>query len=239
MRIGASLALTFACLAALAACGSGDNVSSKSAAAILAASRTAARNATAVHAISQFFAAKRANNSKPRVIAKFDLELSESDGRANVAFLGSETKAVRIGQTLYVKGSPQFYRRLNERDDTHVPNGKWLKAPANNTELTSLAALTLPSGELTLLLRDPTLALTKGSLTTIDGHKAIELKTKGKLYSGAIYVAATGTPYPLQIVKHGRETSQTTFSNWNRSTHVAAPAAAVQLATAQKSEPKR
>ena len=143
--------------------------------------------------------------SKPRAIATLELQLSGGDGRAKVAFLGSETEAIRIGQTLYVKGSPQFYRRLNERDGTHIANGTWLEPPAGNTELTNLAALTQPSGELTLLLRNPTLALKKGALTTVDGQKAIELKTKGKLYSGAIYVAASGTPYPLQIVKHGRE----------------------------------
>ncbi len=231
IRVTASLALTLGCLATLAACGSSEDVSSKSAAAILAASRTAARNASAVHATSQIFATRTdpKTKAKPRTIATLELQLSGSDGRAKVAFFGSATEAIRIGQTLYVRGSPQFYRRLNERNGTHVANGTWLKAPAGNTELTNLAALTQPSGELTLLLRNPTLALTKGMLTTVDGQKAIELKTKGKLYTGAIYVAATGTPYPLLIVKHGQEASRTTFTGWIQPARLTAPTGAVAL----------
>jgi len=235
MRPAASLALMLGAVAVLAACGSSEGVSSKSAAAILAASRTAARNASAVRATSQIFAprADPKTKSKPRAVATLELQLSGGDGRANVAFLGSQTEAVRIGQTLYVKGSPQFYRRLNERNGTHVANGTWLKAPAGSTELTNLAALTQPSGELTLLLRNPTLALRKGAQTTVDGQKAIELKTKGKLYTGAIYVAASGTPYPLQIVKHGRENALITFAGWNKPSQIEAPSGAVALTEAR------
>ena len=78
-------------------------------------------------------------------------------------------------------------------------------------------------------MQNPTLSLTKGPITTINGQKAIELKTKGKLYTGAIYIAATGTPYPIEIVKHGRETGQTTFTGWNQPVTLSAPAGAVEL----------
>lgn len=234
-HLAGGLALTLGVVALVAACGSSSDTSSKSAAAILEASRTAARDASAVRVTSQVFGSRVGpkTKSKPRAIVTLELQLSGGDGHAKLAFFGAKSEVIRIGQTLYVKSGPRFYRRLNERNGTHVPNATWLKAPVGSTEVTNLAALTQPSGELALLLRNPTLALTKGTPTTIDGHKAIELKTKGKLYTGAIYVAATGTPYPLQIVKHGRENALITLSGWNEPGQIAAPSGAVALKEAR------
>ena len=130
-HLAGGLALTLGVVALVAACGSSSDTSSKSAAAILEASRTAARDASAVRVTSQVFGPRVGpkTNSSRAAIATLELQLSGGDGRANVAFLGSETKAIRIGQTLYVKGSPQFYRRLNERNGTHMPNGRGSRRP--------------------------------------------------------------------------------------------------------------
>jgi len=232
----ASLAITLGPLSAVAGCGSSESIGSKSAAAILQTSTTAARNASAVHVSSQTFIvrAEPKTKTKPRPASTLELQLSGGDGRAKLALLGSESEAVRIGQTLYVKGGPRLYRRLNERTGAHTPTGTWLKAPANDPELTDFAALTEPTGELSFILRNPTISLTKGATTTVDGQKAIELKTKGKLYNGAIYIAANGTPYPLLILKQGRETARITFTNWDHPAQLAAPTGAVALASLEK-----
>ncbi len=216
--------------------GSTDSLASKPAAEILAASRTAAREASAVHVKSQYYAtailrSKAKGKPKTKLVpaGTIELQLTSDGGRARLVLLGIENEAVRVGDTVYVKRGPVFYRNLARRTGVHLPAGTWLKAPAHGGQLAESAALTEPGGELTLLLASPTLSLTKGPITTIKGQKAIELKTKGKLYTGTIYIAATSTPYPLEIVKHGRETGQTTFTGWNQPVTLSAPASAVEL----------
>ncbi len=220
----------------LGGCGSSEDIASKSPAAILAASRTAAQKASAVHVKSQFYIttttrSKAKGKPKTKLVpaSTIELQLTSNGGRARLVSLGGESEAIRVGSTLYVKGGPALYRNLARRTGVHVAPGTWLKAPANGGRLAESAALTEPGGELTLLLASPTLSLTKGATTTIKGQKAIELKTRGKLYTGAIYIAATGTPHPIEIVQHGRETSQTTFTGWNDPVTLTAPAGAVEL----------
>ena len=44
-------------------------------------------------------------------------------------------------------------------------------------------------------------------------------------------IAATGKPYPIQIIKQGRETGRTTFSGWNQPAALSAPPDAIALTT--------
>ncbi len=243
VRTGGLLAAVVAILAViavvLAGCGgSTESLASKPAAEILAASQIAAREASAVHVKSQYYAiaisVKSKAKGKPETklvpVSTIELQLTGGDGgRARLVRLRSESETIRVGNTLYVKGSPALYRSLARRTGAHVARGRWLKAPVNGTELREFAFFTESGGELALLLRNPTLSLTKGKITTIKGQKAIELKMKGKLYTGAIYIAATGKPYPIEIVKHGQETGQTTFTGWNQPVTLNPPANAVEL----------
>lgn len=216
---GALLALALV----LAGCGSSssDSLSAKTPQEILAASRTAARNATAVHVFSKLSGGGLTNT--------LELQLTSQGGHARITLLGTTAEVMRIGNTVYVKSSAPVYRRLARRAGVHMAPGTWLKIPEHGARLTGLAALTEPTRELARLLRDPTISLAKGNTTTINGEKAIELRAKSELYTGAIYIAATGEPYPLQIVKHGRETGQTTFTGWNHPVTLAAPARAIEV----------
>ncbi len=213
-------ALTIVLAVVLTGCGgSSENIASKSAGEILAASRTAALSASSVGVVDEA--------SQGRLSVATRLQLARDGGRGSLSFLGLRYEALRVGNTLYVKGDPVFYRRLAKRTGAHVPPGAWVKAPVSGSGLASYAGLTDMGRELGLLLN--TGRLVKGATTTIDGQQAIELKTKGKLYSGAIYIATTGVPYPLQIVRHGRENAKTTFSGWNEPVTLTAPAGAVEL----------
>jgi len=57
----------------------------------------------------------------------------------------------------------------------------------------------------------------------------IALEQTAKLYSGALFIATTGKPYPVELVKHGKETGQTTSSGWNQPVSLSAPANAVAI----------
>jgi hypothetical protein len=216
-----ALALVLALLAIrLAGCGSsGEELTAKSAAAILAAATTAARSASSAHVLDK--------DSDGRLT--LELQLTHNGGRGRLSLQGHDSEVIRIGNTVFVKGGPAFDRRLAQRTGTRIPQGTWLTAPADGPQLADFAALTDPNGELSLLLRKPTISLAKGTTTTIDGQEAVELKEKGKLYTGAIYIATTGSPYPIKIIKHGRETSTTTFSSWNQPITLSAPAHTVAL----------
>ena len=67
--------------------------------------------------------------------------------------------------------------------------------------------------------------LAKGDETTVNGVKVIAVRdtTKG----GTLYVATTGTPYPVFIQRAGD--GKITFDRWNEAFALKAPAGAVDL----------
>ncbi len=205
----------------VAGCGgsSSNGVASKSATEILAASKAAATSATSVHVVSKA--------SQGPLVLTSDLELASNGGRAQISLLGLSFEVLRIGDTLYAKGNPAFYKRLGGAA-AKVPAGTWLKAPASGVQLAQLAAFADLRGELGRLVTS-SVPVVKGVSTTVNGQPVIELKQTAKLYSGALFIATTGKPYPVQLVKHGRETGQTTFSGWNEPVTLSAPANAVAI----------
>jgi hypothetical protein len=204
----------------LAGCGSSDNrVASKPASEILAAARAAAQSATSVRITSS------SNVGKAKLT--LDASLAKENARAQLSLLGIDVEAIRIGDTLYIKGNRAFDARLQSTLGVKVPSGVWLKGPASGV-LGQVGAFTSMNREVPLILgaRGP---ITKGATTRINGQPAIELKETAKLYTGTLYVATTGNPYPIQLRKTGRETGQTTFTAWNDPVTVSAPANAVEI----------
>jgi hypothetical protein len=204
----------------LAGCGgsSSNGVASKSAGEILAASRSAAVSASSVRVLSR--------SAQGPLVVTLDLERASDGARAKASLLGLSFEVIRIDGTLYVTGNKVFLRRLAASTGIHIPSGRWLKTTTANARLAQLAAYTTPT-ELNLLLSGA--SPVKGATTTIEGQPVIALKESGKLYSGALYVATTGQPYPIEILKHGRETGQTTFTGWNQPISLTPPANAIAV----------
>jgi hypothetical protein len=218
-RASASLALLLA--AALTGCGgsSGNGIASKSPSEILAASQAAAQGATSVRVAGK--------NSQGPLSLTLNLDLASNGGRGQVSGLGLAYELIRIGNTLYLKGNAAFDARLDSTTGLHVPQGVWLKAPASG-QLAQLTSFTDLGGELKRLLSS-TGPTTKGATTTVNGQKVIELKVSAKLFSGSLFVATTGKPYPIELVKRGRETGQITFSGWNASVSLTPPRNAIAI----------
>ena len=216
---GIALAVALA-VAALAGCGgsAGNGIASSTPAAILAASRAAATGAMSVHVVS--------NASEGRFAVTINAQLASDGGRAQLSLLGTAYEVIRIGETVYLKASPIVYRRLGVT--TKPPQGAWLSGPVSGP-LGELAAFTDLSGELNRLLPARNDVLAKGASTTLDGQHALELNATGKLFKGVLYVPTTGKPYPIELVKHGRETGQSTFSEWNKPVTLDRPANTVEL----------
>jgi hypothetical protein len=76
-------------------------------------------------------------------------------------------------------------------------------------------------------LSSPDGKLTKAGTAKVLGHKTYVISSsKG----GAMYVAATGKPYPLEFKNGGGSSSgSVTFTNWNKPFAVPAPSGAIDL----------
>jgi hypothetical protein len=207
-------------LALLTGCGSSTNgVASKSAPEILAATRAAAQSASSVHVTSS----AAVGGSKFTLVAS----LAKNQGQARLSVLGIGLQAIRSGGMLYVKGDRAFDARLESSMGVKVPPGVWLRGPATGA-LGRVGAFTDMKREVPLILSGGG-PVTKGATVNVGGQPTITLKETRKLYTGTLYVATTGRPYPLRLTKTGRETGQTTFTGWNDPVSVSPPASSVDI----------
>lgn len=221
-----TLVLALVLAAAISGCGSSDNgVASKSATQILAAAKFAAEGASSVHVEGQF--------AQGPIASALDVDAASSHGARGRISLGKLAfEVVIIGDTVYVKGSRGFYGNLVGAVASRIPSGTWLKLSGTQPQLAGLVTQDKLLGR---LLASPG-TLTKGSTSAVNGQKVVELKQTGarvftvtKLFTGSLYVATTGRPYPIQIVKRGLEHGTMTFSRWNEPVSLSAPAKAVDV----------
>ena len=135
-------------------------------------------------------------------------------------------KLILAGNTAYISGSTAFYKHLGGTAAAQLLAGKWLKVPTTTGEFASFSSLT----DMRKLI-DTTLAshgtLQKGATSTVGGQQAVAVTdtTNG----GALYVATTGKPYPLQISKGGSESGTISFDRWNQPVTISPPASSVNL----------
>jgi hypothetical protein len=226
------LAVSLLALAAvaIAGCGSssssGNGVASKSPTEILAASKAAAEAASSVHV-----AGSLASNGTPITL---NLSLvSGHGGRGQISEDGLAFELIVVGDTIYIKGSSAFYSHFGGAAAAQLFQGKWLRAPVSGSELSSLAVLTNFDK-----LLDQTLAshgtLAKGPTSTVAGQPVVELRDTSR--NGSLFVATTGQPYPIAIVKRGSgpETGHISFTDWNAPVSLAAPSGAIELSQLER-----
>lgn len=214
-------------LAALLGCGSSSNTSgglaSKSPAQIVSAAQTAADSASTVHVAGSII-----NAGTP---IDLDMELvNGKGGSGRLSENGLSFELVEVGGYVYIKGSQAFYSHVAGAAAAQLLDGKWLKASAGSGTFSSLTSLT----NLRKLL-DSTLTshgvLTKGATSTVEGQQAVAIKDSA--HGGTLYVATSGTPYPLQIAKGGSSGGKITFGHWNEPVTLKAPPHAVDLSQLQ------
>jgi hypothetical protein len=224
----ALFALVLVLALVMAGCGgsssSGNGVESKAPAQILEATKAAASKATSVH-----IAGTISSSGKP-VSLNMEL-LAGKGGKGTISQEGFTIQLIQTGGAFYINGSKAFYNHVGGAAAAQLLQGRWLKAPANSGELASLAELTNLSKLVDTALSSHG-TLSKGPVTTIEGQKAIGLHdtTKG----GILYVATTGTPYPLEITKSGKEGGKVVLNRWDEPVSLTAPAGAIDIGKLQK-----
>jgi len=210
----------------LVACGSSassNDIASKSAPEILAATKLAAEDARTVHVSGTID-----NGGRPVTL---DVNLRAGKGaRGRISENGVSFELIQTGGSVYIKGSPAFYRRVGGATAAQLLQGKWLKAPANSAEFASLSSFTnLRDLVDTALTTEGKLA--KSGTTTVNGQPAVGLTNTSK--GGTLYVATSGPPYPIEITKTGANGGKISFDRWNQPVTLAPPADALDITKLQ------
>lgn len=216
--------LTALCVGlAISACGgsssSGNGVAAKSPSEILSAATTAINGVNTVHVSGSLL-----SGGSP---ISLDLNLVSGKGATgSMSEGGLSFKLIDVGGFVYINGSPTFWQHFGGSAAAQLFNGKWLKAPATNSNFASFAALTNLHQLLGAVLANHG-SLAKGGSTTVNGQKVVALKDTSM--GGTLYVATTGKPYPVEISKSGSSGGRMDFDRINQSISLTPPANAIDV----------
>ncbi|HWF73443.1 MAG TPA: hypothetical protein VG186_08870 [Solirubrobacteraceae bacterium] len=205
----------------LSACGggsSGNGVASKSANEIVTSALAAINTAKSAH-----IAGNVVSGTSP-ITLNLDL-VSGQGGKGQMSEGGLGFQIEVIKHEVYINGSPAFWKHFGGAAAAQVFKGKWLKAPASG-QFASLAQLSNLHALLATVLSTHG-ALTKTGTTTINGVSAVGVRdtTNG----GTLYVATTGQPYPIEILKQGGQGGRITLGNFDQSVSLSPPANAIDI----------
>jgi hypothetical protein len=205
----------------LGGCGSsssGNGVASKTPNEIVTLSKAAADRARSAHVSGSIV-----SGGSPITL---NLDLATGGGRGQLALNGLGFELIQTGGTVYIKGSPAFYRRIGGAAAAQLLQGKWLKAPATTPEFASISSLT----DLHTLLNAALSShgtLVKTGTATINGQHVVGVSDQTR--GGTLYVAASGQPYPSEIVKSGAGGGTVSFDRWNETVSITPPANAIDI----------
>jgi hypothetical protein len=148
-------------------------------------------------------------------------------GEGTIAEGGLRFQIVRIGAKAYFEGAAAFWRHFAGAGGAELFEGKWIEAPATSGQFASLTSLTSITQLVHQILGSHG-TLVEGKTTVIRGRPAFALvdKTEG----GTLYVAATGSPYPLELTSPDGKGS-VDFEDWNQPFRLAVPPHPIALAS--------
>ncbi|HEY2787835.1 MAG TPA: hypothetical protein VGI72_00195 [Gaiellales bacterium] len=220
-------ALLTVCVLPLAGCGGSSGSAdrpepARPAAQILRDAHTAVAAATSVHLSGHV------TSTTPVIL---DLHLDRTGGSGAVSSKGIAFRVTRIGNAAYFTGTQAFYRHFTNAAGIALLNGKWLKVPATDTRFSAFSALTDMTGLLGQVLQ-PSGTVVKAGTRTLDGLRVIALHDTTN--RGTLYVAATGAPYPVEVVTGGAHPALVKFDHWNQAITLRAPSPLVHLWQLQK-----
>jgi hypothetical protein len=221
--------VTFASVALVAAgCGGGSSSSNseagKSAVTVFQDAQKAAIAGKSVHVSG-------ALNDGGHALA-IDLVLAQGKGKGTMSESGLSFEIIRIGNDAYIKGSDAFLSQFAGAGAAKLYHDKWLKGPLNTGALSSLAPLTDIAKLFAGAFGTHGKLVNKGD-TTYHGQKAVAIEDKAD--GSVLYVAATGTPYPIGATEGGtaKTRSVVNFDHWNNSVSIAAPKGAIDMSKAR------
>jgi hypothetical protein len=219
-RALASVLLAVLIAVAVAACGggsSGSGIAGKPAASIAVAAGKALNKAKTVHVSGTV-------RSGGQSIAIDMSVVSGKGARGTMTLAGQPVQVVTVGPKLYLKAGTAFWKHYAGSFATLVA-GKWLEVATATTGASSFAGLLNLHAVVGRLLAQATgnRGLTKGKQTTINGQNAIAVTQGGN----ALYVATSGTAYPLELLT--KAGGHIFLSHYNEAVSLAAPSPVVKF----------
>lgn len=198
-----------------------DPVPATTPAMLVAAAKTADDAATAVHVKGMIGSGKS--------LEKLDLFLVKGKGATgSITVDGYRLQLVNIGRTLYIKGSQRFYTHVGGVAAGRLLRGSWIKGRLTNADFKSFSGLLNMRQFIAQTLDlDPTKVLAQGPTATVAGQTVVQITvgTTGDLLS----LAATGTPYLVQISRTGAHLGSLTFTRWNVPAPLTPPARSITV----------
>lgn len=208
-------------LVAVAGCGSSSSstsgIASESPQTILNSTVGAANGLKSVHAAGSILSGGQH--------VDIDLHLLDGvGGRGQITLNGLTFKLVGLGKYAYLQAPAQVWQKAGApASAAQALDGKWLRTPASG-QFTSIAQLT-DIHQLFAQLLKPHGKLKTGGVSTVAGHKAVAVNSG----EGTLYVATTGKPYPLELVKPGSDGGHLSFDRFDEAISVTAPPHAIDL----------
>lgn len=212
---------------AIAGCGGGSSSSgsngeeSKSGQQVVADAAKAAEAASSVHISGQ-------TSGVGRPAFQIDMTIVKGKGAQGSVTIGNDTVDLMvIGEDTYIKAGAGFWSSFGDPVDSTVAptlEGKWVKMPTTVAQLGPFATFT-DSKSFFDALRSASGTFTNKGATTYKGQSVVAIDNQGTLY-----VANTGTPYPVAAVTNGSgEGGTITFDGWNEADTLTPPAGAIDL----------
>lgn len=211
-----------AVLATLAGCGgsssSKSGVASETPQKILNDSLAAANGLKSVHAAGTI-------NSGGQHIA-IDMQLVNGiGGKGQITLGGLSFKLVGLNHYAYMQAPPAVWQKAGApASAAQQLQGKWLRTPASG-QFASVASLTDIHTLFGQLLNQHGKSLKTGAESTVAGRKVVAVRSG----QGTLYVAATGKPYPVELVKGGSQGGKLDFDRFNQTVGLSAPTNTVNL----------
>jgi hypothetical protein len=152
---------------------------------------------------------------------------SSGDIDTTVTQNGISFQLIKVGGTDYFKAPSSYWQSQGNIPAGDLPklNNVWVSIPDSSAGVGSSLSLSAIASSLDKNLG----TLTKGGTSTVNGQAVIAVTSSSQ---GTLYVATTGTPYPVQAVgKPGSANGGTlNFGSWNEGQAPTAPAGAETLA---------
>lgn len=160
------------------------------------------------------------------ITVRLDLSLVRGQGgEGEISENGLAFRLIAYGHMLYILGSDSFWAHFGGATAAKVFHGKWLRTRDSGefASIGDLASISRLFGELLSVHGK----LARARRTTVSRQPAIGVvdRTQG----GTLFVATTGKPYPLQIVKRGPDGGQVRFDDFNAPVGLTPPAKAIAL----------
>lgn len=193
--------------------GSSNGEASKSATQVVADAKKAASAASSLHVSGSIKSSGTA--------ITLDLSLATGKGATgSMTTNGLEFSLIRIGSTVYIKGSTAFMKHYAGAAAASMLKGEWLKASGTSGQLASLTPLTSPAALFGAIGASHGKLVNDG-VTTYRGQQVVEIRDTSD--NSKIYVAASGTPYPVALAGPTKSAGSITFGDWNKPVSITAP----------------